>query len=302
MQTLSSDALFALAIQLELPELLQFCSTSKKINDNVCKKDNIWYYKLNTEFPNWRELKADKIIKNPKTLESITEMKTAKDTYLLLYWYNIFRILKEKLKIREDIYKIYFIKELYLTGNRRMKIIPPEIEQLSKLQELYLDNNAITVIPPEIGKLSKLQQLYLSNNEIKVIPPEIGQLSNLQGLSLSNNAITVIPPEIGQLSNLQGLYLSDNEITVIPPEMGKLSNLQVLYLYNNKITAIPPEIGKLSKLQQLYLSNNEIKVIPPEIGNLSNLRSLYLSNNAIKEIKTLKEMLKEKLPNLNIYT
>ena len=188
MELLTSDALFALAIQLELPELLKFCRSSKKINNAVCKKDNIWYYKLTKEFPNWKTLILDPNLKNPKTLQPITQMKTPKDIYILLYWYNIFKTLKEKLKIKEDIYKIYFLERLHLSGND-ITVIPPEIGQLSKLRELYLDNNAITEIPAEIGQLSNLQRLYLDDNAITVIPPEIGQLSNLRELFLRNNNI-----------------------------------------------------------------------------------------------------------------
>lgn len=168
METLSSDTLFALAMSLELPELLRFCSSSKKINDLVCKRDNIWYYKLDKEFPNWREgmnsqgessqgLKSQEI-KNPKTLIPISEMKTPRDIYIGLYWYNIF-----------------------------------------KTQMLILGNNDIKVIPAGIGKLSNLQHLSLNNNQIKVIPSEIGQLSNLQILNLRNNMITVIPSEIKKM-------------------------------------------------------------------------------------------------------
>ena len=237
---LTSDVLFTLAISLDLPDLLKFCASSKKINDNVCKKDNIWYYRLNKDFPDWREginSQEQGIIKNPKTLQPITETKTPKDIYILLYWHNIFKTLKEKLKIRQDINEIYSLKEL------------------------SVNNNEIKEIPKEIGNLSNLQVLSLGYNEIKEIPPAIGKLSNLEYLYLSNNAITVIPPEIGKLSNLEYLYLSNNAITEIPPEIEQLSKLRVLYLYNNNITEIPPELGSLSNLQTLYLSGNKIKDI-----------------------------------------
>ena len=209
---LTSDVLFLLAGQLELPELLSFCSASKKINDTICRKDNIWYYKLEKEFPNWRTLLNDETsassasIKNPKTLQPITTLKTPKDIYILLYWYNIFKILKEKLKIEEDIYKIFSLQYLYL-GNNKITEIPAEIGKLSNLQILYLENNEITEIPPEIGSLSNLQELYLQNNQITEIPKEIGQLSNLQRLDLENNSITEIPKEIKEKLPHLNIYL-----------------------------------------------------------------------------------------------
>ena len=50
MDKLEKDQLFLLALELDLPELLSFCSSSKRINDLICKRNDIWYYKLNKEF------------------------------------------------------------------------------------------------------------------------------------------------------------------------------------------------------------------------------------------------------------
>ena len=50
MEKLEKDQLFLLALELDLPELLSFCSSSKRINDLICKRNDIWYYKLNKEF------------------------------------------------------------------------------------------------------------------------------------------------------------------------------------------------------------------------------------------------------------
>ena len=36
MERLNNNELFSFAIQLELPELLAFCTTSKKINNLIC--------------------------------------------------------------------------------------------------------------------------------------------------------------------------------------------------------------------------------------------------------------------------
>ena len=54
----------------------------------------------------------------------------------------------------------------------------------------------MTSLPPEIGQLTNLQQLNLSYNRLTRLPPEIGQLTNLQELDLSNNPLTSLPPEL----------------------------------------------------------------------------------------------------------
>ncbi len=44
MESLSKDNLFNIAINLDLNDLLNFCRTSKHINNNLCQQDDIWLY------------------------------------------------------------------------------------------------------------------------------------------------------------------------------------------------------------------------------------------------------------------
>ena len=55
---------------------------------------------------------------------------------------------------------------------------------------LYLDNRQLTELPPEIGQLTKLQELGLSKNQLTALPPEIGQLAQLRKLDLSVNQLS----------------------------------------------------------------------------------------------------------------
>lgn len=58
-------------------------------------------------------------------------------------------------------------------------IIPPQIDNLPKLQ--YLDpsgNQLSTIIPPKIGHLNQLRMLYFDVNQLRaLIPPETGHLN-----------------------------------------------------------------------------------------------------------------------------
>lgn len=54
MEKLNRDELFKIAILLDLPELLAFCRSSNKIDKLICQKNDIWIYKLKTEFPNYQ--------------------------------------------------------------------------------------------------------------------------------------------------------------------------------------------------------------------------------------------------------
>ena len=54
MEKLEKDQLFLLALELDLPELISFCQTNKRINNLICKRNDIWLYKLNKEFSDYR--------------------------------------------------------------------------------------------------------------------------------------------------------------------------------------------------------------------------------------------------------
>ena len=96
------------------------------------------------------------------------------------------------------------------------------------------ENRLVGGVPPELGNLTGLQELYLWNNELSgEIPSELGNLTNLQGLYLSQNQLSgEIPSELGNLASLQELLaLWGNQLSgEIPSELGSLTNLQVLYL------------------------------------------------------------------------
>src|SRR6266496_1460859 len=162
--------------------------------------------------------------------------------------------------------------------------LPPELWQLTNLQELYLENNQLSQLPPEIGQLTNLQTLVIHHNQLSQLPLELGQLTNLQRLDLDNNHLSQLPAEIGQLSNLQKLYLDNNQLSQLPAEIGQLTTLHTLYLNNNQLSQLPPEVGQLTGLQELSFTNNQLSLLPPELWQLTNLQKLWLDNNLLDEI------------------
>ena len=174
---------------------------------------------------------------------------------------------------------------LYLYNNQLSGSIPPELGNLTNLQDLWLQTNQLSgSIPPELGNLTNLRHLYLYDNQLSGnIPPELGNLTNLRCLSLWTNQLSgSIPPELGNLTNLTHLLLYDNQLSgSIPPELGNLTNLQQLSLALNQLSdSIPPELGNLTNLQELSLALNQLNGgIPTELGNLANLQSLQLNSN-----------------------
>jgi hypothetical protein len=48
MEKLNKDELFRLAMEFDLPTLLEFC---KRFNEKVGENNDIWYYRLQKRFP-----------------------------------------------------------------------------------------------------------------------------------------------------------------------------------------------------------------------------------------------------------
>lgn len=123
-------------------------------------------------------------------------------------------------------------------------------------------NNLTGYLPPEIGQLSELENLYLDYNQIAgVIPSEVGNLSQLKTLSLQNNQHTgSIPPEIGNLDSLCNLQLNNNQLSgSIPEELGNLSMVETLFLFSNQLSGrIPASFAQLNMLTSLHVGNNQL--------------------------------------------
>jgi len=179
------------------------------------------------------------------------------------------------------------IEKLVIDYNYGLKEIPLNILKLTSLTQLELNNNDIVVVPPVIQNLSKLQILNLDTNNIKELPNKIFYLSNLKRLSIVKNNIEVIPPEIQKLSLLEGLYLNNNVIKELPNELFNLPSLKYIDLGVNKIEAVPPTVQNLSNLIELGIDNNNIKELPSKIFNLPNLKYLDLQNNQNLNVKLI---------------
>jgi internalin A len=176
---------------------------------------------------------------------------------------------------------------------REIENIPPEIGNLTELEELQLgwqainQNNgkivqgALQVLPPEIRKLQQLKHLICMGNWFQTIPSSICQLLQLTKLDLGVNRLVLIPDSIAQLSKLTSLVLSYNQLKSIPNSIGQLSQLTYLSIGNNQLKSIPDSIGKLTKLTELYLDNNQVNKLPESLLELLNLEKLHLEGNPL---------------------
>lgn len=164
-------------------------------------------------------------------------------------------------------------------SNLGLTTIPPELFKLTKLEELYLNDNRITAIPDSLGRLVNLDTLFFYNNRITAIPDVFNKLANLRHLNLSGNQIATIPESIGALTRLEALFLYDNKIRVIPKALYTLINLHELCLHNNCLKAAS-NLRRLGNLRMLCLFDNQITSLPKSLGTLENLQEIYLHGNS----------------------
>ena len=176
---------------------------------------------------------------------------------------------------------------LDLQENNLSGEIPPELGNLSHLQEIHLYINNLTgEIPPELGLLDSLQFLGLFTNHLGgALPPELGDLAQLRFLHLFSNELTgTIPRELGNLGNLEWLGLDDNQLDgPIPSELGNLSNLERLEISQNRLAAqIPPDLARLSKLEVLRVSGNRLTgTIPQEFAERAGQLQFFAEGNQL---------------------
>lgn len=88
---------------------------------------------------------------------------------------------------------------------------------------------AIKEIPPQIQELKKLETLVLTLNYIEKLPPEILELKNLKTLDLSENPNFIDIETVSKIKSLEkfycyGCHLSEEKIQVLKD---KLPNCEV---------------------------------------------------------------------------
>ncbi|MFA6954626.1 MAG: fibronectin type III domain-containing protein [Thermoanaerobaculia bacterium] len=178
-----------------------------------------------------------------------------------------------------------FVAILDLRANNVTGPLPVELAQLTKLEELYLQGNALNgTIPKALANLP-LRTLNLGQNQITgAIPTELGSTSTLRSLVLDMNDLTGgIPSALGQLSLLITLHVHTNPRLggTLPPELAALKNLEDLTVFDSGINGtIPPAYGGMTSLRRLRVGGNNLTgTLPEELGNLANLEWLIVRQN-----------------------
>lgn len=219
-------------------------------------------------------------------------------------------------------------KYIYCNGNRVSQIqtknlnligpLPQNLNQLTMLENLGLQNNKLNSPLPSFKGLSNLKYAYLNHNEFESIPEDFfNGLTSLQVLALdynnnlnassggwqfpynlenstqlvnvscmSCNLVGPVPGFLGNLVALSVLQLSGNNLTgEIPVIFCGAASLRLLWLNNQKgggLTGTIEVVTTMVSLTSLWLHGNQFSgTIPFNIGDLSSLKDLDLNGNQL---------------------
>ncbi|KAG0614733.1 hypothetical protein M758_6G199900 [Ceratodon purpureus] len=146
------------------------------------------------------------------------------------------------------------------------------------------------VLPPEIGNLTSLQNLKLSHNPKLTgpVPIEIWKLPNLLTIWLNNNSLIGTLPtsdDFNTSSNLQEIRLDNNKFSGSLRVSSLGTSLNFLDLSYNQLNGTVDFQGNTGdSLFSLYLKNNSFSGTF-STGSSPQLETLDLSNNAFTNIK-----------------
>ena len=161
---------------------------------------------------------------------------------------------------------------------------------LSKLTEIWLDNNQLTSLPSDLfDGLSALWFLDLSNNRLTSLSAgAFNGLPALERLVLGANPLSALPAEVFDgLSSLWFLDLEETRLSSLPAGVfDGLSALEELNLEANRLSALPAGVfGGLSSLTELTLMANQLTSLPEDVfDGLSSLTTLRLDQNRLSSL------------------
>ncbi|MGH0178848.1 UNVERIFIED_CONTAM: hypothetical protein FKN15_021940 [Acipenser sinensis] len=179
------------------------------------------------------------------------------------------------------------VRVLHLQENNIQTVSRAALAQLSKLQELHLDDNSISTVGIEEAAFREaisLKLLFLTKNHLSSVP--IGLPLDLKELRLDENRIATIAKEaFMNVTQLERLILDGNLLTNEGIAVGTfqhLVKLTELSMSRNSLTS-PPSDFPGGFLVKLSLQDNQMSEIPvAAFSNLRHLQKLDISNNQLQ--------------------
>lgn len=199
------------------------------------------------------------------------------------------------------------VTELNLSENYISKLPAGMLDNLSNLENFYIENNRVKEIPEGFFKNNKkLDWISFSGNELTSLKAgNFNGLESLTILDLEYNGINSMDPEaLTGLKKLQQLSFVGNNLTTLPDGLLEPVSgcLKMLYLEENQFTSLPKAVEECTSLAELYVYDNQlVDIATVDFSKLPNLQELNLMNNAIKEIPDNAFATNTKLDGLDLY-
>ncbi|MCZ4408177.1 leucine-rich repeat domain-containing protein [Cryomorphaceae bacterium 1068] len=98
-------------------------------------------------------------------------------------------------------------------GNMRGKALPRSICEYPDIKTIRARNIGLTALPDCMDQLTKLEKLYINSNTFTELPDAFGAMKNLEVLDISDNNLKNIPPSLFTLTGLKKIYISGNQFS-----------------------------------------------------------------------------------------
>lgn len=186
-------------------------------------------------------------------------------------------------------------------------LIPAEINSLTSLQALDINNNRfIQSLPslnglvllnildihlcpnleslPCLTTLTRLQHLTLCALENVAHFPACETLTLLQTLNLNLPAIEALPACFINFSLLVNIKLSNMGKVCFWPTITEMPQIEQLAINDCDLAEVPLALSQLTNLLRLDLSFNQITNLPDICGSFGRLRVLNITTNCISQL------------------
>ncbi|MBT8304145.1 MAG: hypothetical protein KJP09_06725 [Bacteroidia bacterium] len=90
---------------------------------------------------------------------------------------------------------------------------PLEVTELDVKGMVFTGGYSFTSLPPDIGNMTNLEQIILMDSQVASIPKEIGKLTNLKRFNLNRTKISTLPESIKNLKNLKMLNIKNTNVS-----------------------------------------------------------------------------------------
>ncbi|CEL92604.1 unnamed protein product [Vitrella brassicaformis CCMP3155] len=186
--------------------------------------------------------------------------------------------------------------------------MPPELGQLSKLQQLTVAYNQLSgTLPDTLSGWRSVKYLDLRNNNFSGTLEPLSNLTSLEALRVSNNSfgghlpfgfesfenLTRFDGSNNRLVGLVGRNLSGpvyesirrldvhSNLFELSPDLSVFPNLEYADLHSNLITGFSGNGSIPRSLRYLDLRDNRLTALPEGFRSMPSLETLYLANNRI---------------------